>query len=204
MKMPINFKGLVFCLLLIFFSPDLYALNDSKKIILQIKSYLNSIKKLKADFIQVAPDGGVRQGKLYLDLPGKIRLEYINPDDLLITSQGFWLVLQDRKLKYTNNIPLRETPLKFFLNKKLSFDKKYLNIIIKRELGLILLKIKDLKKYHKSTLIMEFSENPIVLKKWVISDEFDKKTSVLLQNLNILENISHLLFFPAEFQSEEN
>ena len=51
---------------------------------------------------------------------------------------------------------------------------------------------------------MEFSEKPIMLKKWVIEDEFKNKTSVLLQNLNIGTKISHLMFFPDDFIQDNN
>ena len=35
---------------------------------------------------------------------------------------GFWLVVQNRKLKQTNNYPLNKTPLNIFLNQKLDLD----------------------------------------------------------------------------------
>ena len=203
MKSLINLKKFIFFIILILFSSYSYAVNDEKKIISEIKSYIKNLKKLEADFIQVGPDGKVSEGKLYLDLPGKIRFEYIKPENLLITSQGFWLVVQDRKLKYTNNIPLNQTPLYFFLNKKLNFKKRGLKITLKKELGLILLTIKDHDQYHQSTLTMQFSENPVNLKKWIITDEFDNKTSVLLQNLNVMENLSNSLFFPDEFEEDK-
>ena len=203
MKIIININKFIICILFILFSSHSLALNNEKKIISDIKLYIDNLEKLKADFIQIGPDGNVSEGKLYLDLPGKIRLEYLNPDNLLITSQGFWLVVQDRDLKYTNNIPVSETPLDFFLNKKLNFNEKKLKVSLKKELGLILLTIKDEEKYHQSTLTMQFTENPINLKKWIITDEFDNKTSVLLQNLNVVENLSHLLFFPDEFKPVE-
>ena len=44
-----------------------------------------------------------------------------------------------------------------------------------------------------------FSDNPLKLKKWVIVDEFDNETSVLLQNLIIGKKYSHILFFPEDF-----
>ena len=114
MKIIININKFIICILFILFSSHSHALNNEKKIISDIKLYIDNLEKLKADFIQIGPDGNVSEGKLYLDLPGKIRLEYLNPDNLLITSQGFWLVVQDRNLKYTNNIPLSETPLYLF------------------------------------------------------------------------------------------
>jgi hypothetical protein len=37
------------------------------------------------------------------------------------------------------------------------------------------------------------------LKKWVITDEFENKTSVLFQNLITGKKYSHILFFPEDF-----
>ena len=61
----------------------------------------NSAKNLsqKDIFIQISNDGTIRRGKIYINLPGKLRISYEEPNDLLITSMGFWLVVQNRKLK---------------------------------------------------------------------------------------------------------
>ena len=181
-----------------------YASNNQKKLLEDIQSYFLDFKTLKADFIQIGPNGNISKGKIFIDLPGKIRLDYQKPSKLLITSQGFWLVIQDRKLKQTNNVPINETPLDFLLSKKINVKNKNLEINVKKESGLILMKVKDLKKYNQSSLVMEFSEKPIMLKKWVIEDEFKNKTSVLLQNLNIGTKISHLMFFPDDFIQDNN
>ena len=57
--------------------------------------------------------------------------------------------------------------------------------------------LSELNKNKSAKLILKFSENPVNLKKWVIHDEFDNQTSVLLQNLNLGTEISYLLFFQA-------
>ena len=43
---------------------------------------------------RIAAAGEVSNGKLLLDLPGKLRLDYINPNNILITCKGFWIVVQ--------------------------------------------------------------------------------------------------------------
>ena len=72
----------------------------------KIENFFINLHTLEAYFIQVSPSGVVSNGKLFLDLPGKLRLDYIKPNNLLITCKGFWIVVQDRNLKSTNNIPL--------------------------------------------------------------------------------------------------
>ena len=63
---------------------------------LQIEKFFKNFTTLDANFIQVSPSGNVSNGKIYLDLPGKLRIDYKNPKNLLITCQGFWIVIQDR------------------------------------------------------------------------------------------------------------
>ena len=44
-----------------------------------------------------------------------------------------------------------------------------------------------------------FTNNPLKLKKWVIIDEFNNETSVLLQNLVTGNKYPNILFFPEDF-----
>ena len=75
-----------------------------------VQKYLKNLNSLEAEFFQISSDGSVKEGKIYLRLPGKLRISYKNPDSLLITSNGFWLTVQDKKLKQTNNFPINQTP----------------------------------------------------------------------------------------------
>ena len=167
-----------------------------------LKSYFLNLTTLQADFIQIGPRGNISKGKLFIDLPGKIRFDYKSPNNLLITSQGFWLYVQDRNLRQTNNIPVSETPLNFLLKRNIKFNDKSLDINVKKEAGLILLRIRDLEKYNEVKLTFQFTETPLKLRKWTIEDEFNNQTSVLLQNVKLGDKISHLLFFPEEFENE--
>ena len=69
----------------------------------------------------LSSSGNVSNGKIYLDLPGKLRIDYENPNNLLITSKGFWIVIQDRDAKTTNNIPVKSSPFSILLEKKIIF-----------------------------------------------------------------------------------
>ena len=63
----------------------------------QVENFFKNLKTLEADFIQVSPSGKISNGKIFLDLPGKLRLNYNDPSNLLITCKGFWIVIQNRK-----------------------------------------------------------------------------------------------------------
>ena len=47
---------------------------------LQLEIFFNNFKTLETDFIQVSPSGKISNGKIFLDLPGKLRIDYNNLD----------------------------------------------------------------------------------------------------------------------------
>ena len=166
---------------------------------LEVKKYLSDLKTLSADFVQISENGDIRKGKIYVNLPGKLRISYKEPNDLLITSMGFWLVVQNRKLKLTNNYPLSKTPLNLFLNQKLDLDNSKHHLKFYDNDGIITIKFLNSKETLGTSFQLFFKTNPIQLKKWEITDEFNNTTSVLFQNLKTGIKHSHLLFFPEDF-----
>lgn len=165
----------------------------------QIGKFFENLVTLKANFIQVSPSGDISDGKIYLDLPGKLRIDYENPNNLLITSQGFWIVIQDRESKTTNNIPLDSTPFSLLLKNKFNLKNEKFKIEYVISSGIVTLKIKSKKNDKQGGLVLEFSEKPFNLKKWIILDTFGESTTVLIQNAKYNEKLSHLLFFPLDF-----
>ena len=103
------------------------------------------------------------------------------------------------KLIKNNNFPLNQTPLNFFLNKEFNFDEDKFKIKFEKTSGIIALTFSDSEKLNSSIFKLIFTTSPLKLKKWVIIDEFDNETSVLLQNLVTGKKYSHVLFFPEDF-----
>ena len=190
---------IIYFLLVIFGSQATNASVNSQRLSSQIENFFKNLATLEADFIQVSPSGNVSSGKIYLDLPDKLRIDYNNPNNLLITSKGFWIVIQDRETKTTNNIPVKSTPFSILLENKLIFKNENFKTEHSLDSGIITLKIKSQNKDTSEGVIMEFSEKPFSLKKWIISDTFGDKTTVLIQNAKYNNNLSHLLFFPIDF-----
>ena len=176
-----------------------YADNLNNRDFNYVKEYLNNLNSLEADFLQVSSDGDIKEGKIFLSIPGKLRISYKNPDNLLITSNGFWLTIQDKKLKQTNNFPLNQTPINLFLNKKLNFNEDEFKIKFEKRSGIITLIFSDNQKLNSSMFKLIFTNTPLRLKKWVIIDEFNNETSVLLQNLVTGNKYPNILFFPEDF-----
>jgi outer membrane lipoprotein-sorting protein len=171
---------------------------------LQVNNFFENLKTLEADFIQVGPSGNVSNGKVYFDLPGKLRIDYQNPNNILITCKGFWIVIQNRELKTTNNIPLKNSPFSILLENQINLSNKTLYTEFKNKSGIVSLTIKGSNNNQAGELILEFSEKPLNLKKWIIKDIFGEVTTVLIQNAKYNKQLSHLLFFPDDFPEPIN
>ena len=137
-------------------------------------------------------------------MPGKLRIDYKNPKNLLITSKGFWIVIQDRDTKTTNNVPLKNSPFSILLKDKSILNSKEFKIEVKKTSGIISLKINSLNSDTSVGLILKFTEKPFTLKKWIIQDAFNENTTVLIQDAIYNNKLSHLLFFPDDFPEPNN
>ncbi len=167
--------------------------------ILKIENFFKKFVTLEANFIQVSPTGNISNGKIFLDLPGKLRIDYDNPKNLLITCKGFWIVIQDRVSKTTNNIPLKNSPFSILLQKKNIFYNDDFKTEYNSNSGVTSMKIKSSDDDKPEALIFEFSENPFSLKKWIIQDAMGENTTVLIQDAKYNNKLSHVLFFPITF-----
>jgi outer membrane lipoprotein-sorting protein len=190
---------IIFYFLIIFICPTSYAYEKEQLISLKIENFFKNLQTLEANFIQVSPSGDVSNGKIYLDLPGKMRIDYENPDNLLITCQGFWIVIQDRDSKTTNNVPLKSSPFSIFLEDKSILNNENFKTKYGVTSGVISLEIKSQEKDKLEGIVLEFSETPFNLKKWIILDTFGESTTVLIQDAKYNNELSHLLFFPIDF-----
>ena len=202
LKIKSNFILYVFFLILS--CQTCYAFEKNKSATLKIEKFFKNLITLEANFIQVSPSGNVSNGRIYLDLPGKLRIDYENPKHLLITCQGFWIVIQDRDAKTTNNIPVKSTPFAILLENKSFLDNQNIKSEYSIEAGIISLKLKSQNNDKQESLVLEFSENPFSLKKWIIQDSLGENTTVLIQNAKYNNKLSHVLFFPDTFPEPNN
>jgi len=203
-KLGIKISFFLHIFFIIFSFQTSYAFEKKQSANLQIEKFFKNLTTLEANFIQVSPSGNVSNGKIYLDLPGKLRLDYENPNSLLITCKGFWIVIQDRSTKTTNNIPVESSPFAALLGNKSFLSNQNIETDYNTKAGIISLKIKSKNNVNQESLILEFSENPFILKKWTIKNVLGEETTVLIQNAIYNQKLSYKIFFPDEFPEMEN
>ena len=116
--------------LIISIGPSLHAFEKDQQIYLKIENFFKKLKTLEADFIQVGPSGDISNGKIYLDLPSKLRIDYEKPNNLLITSQGFWIVIQDEITVLLIIFPLTAHLFQFYYKTISILNNENLNLNI--------------------------------------------------------------------------
>ena len=158
---------------------------DPKKFsaIERINTYLNEIKTLRADFLQVATNGEIASGKLYMSRPGKIRFEYKPPSPILIISDGTFLIYIDKHLEGMTHFFLSNSPIGFLVKKSVRITDDTEIISFSQKANIIRIKLAKLNQIDKGTITLNFTNQPFSLRKWVIADAQGVETTVILNNM---------------------
>lgn len=162
--------------------------------LIRIEDYLNSIETMKADFLQLAPDQSLSEGKVYLKRPGYLRVDYDPPTPLLIVGDGTWLSLIDYELKEVSRWPIDDTPLQVLVKSDLDLDKDVEVLGLAREPGLIKVTVKSAAVPGNETISFLFSDRPLELRQWEVVDGGGQATRVALANTETNVTLSKDLF----------
>ena len=81
----------------------------------EIEKYFNSIRTLKARFVQSNPNGSIIQGTLYVRRPGRMRFEYDPPSQLKIVADGYQVTMWDPTTKDFGQWPIGWTAASFLV-----------------------------------------------------------------------------------------
>ncbi len=147
----------------------------------KVSAYLNQITTLKADFLQISSTGDTGEGTLYLERPKRLRIEYKPPTPVLIVANGSYLSYVDTELKDVQHIALEDTPVAFLLRDKFDFAGD--DVIVtgfEHAAQTIRVSLVQRRDPLAGELTLVFSDNPIVLRKWVIVDAQGVVTNVTL------------------------
>lgn len=169
----------------------------------RISAYLNSLRTATGDFVQIAPTGEVSDGKFFISRPGKIRFEYTPPNPTLVVSDGTWVVVFDLRTCSQQTAPLSQTPLNLLLKDRVNLRTE--GAVTKVESGDGQMKVTaiDPGAPNQGSITMVFSENPLELRQWIITDAEGQTTTVALSEVRRGVDISITKFLPREVQLED-
>ncbi|MGP1358570.1 LolA family protein [Roseicyclus sp.] len=160
----------------------------------EINAYLNGITSAESTFTQINADGTVSTGQFYIQRPGRARFEY-DGDDLLVMAGGGQLAIFDgRGNTQAEQYPLRETPLSIILDRNVNlmatgmvmghdFDGTSTRVVAQ-----------DPERPEIGSLTMVFTDDPVELRQWVVTDQAGAETTIVLGALREDTRISQGLF----------
>lgn len=158
------------------------------------EAYLNSVRSLRARFIQIAPDGSVAKGKFYLRRPGRLRFEYDPPVPILIVGDGFLLHYQDSELGQVNDWPIFDTPIGSLSRDEVDFGKDLAVTAVTRDEGRTIVTVTRREDPGEGSVSLYFTSNPTQLVQWRVKDAQGQTTTVALEDLEINVDLSAKLF----------
>ncbi len=148
----------------------------------RVAAYLNGIHTMTARFQQIAANGGVATGSLWLQRPGRMRFQYDPPSPVLLIADRFYVYYIDRKLEEMQQVGLQSTPAWFLLRDHIRFGGGVRVTRFERGAGVLRVSLVEGKKPSLGTLTMVLSEHPLALRGWTIVDAEGKKTTVWIAN----------------------
>jgi outer membrane lipoprotein-sorting protein len=162
--------------------------------IARMETYLTGLHSLKARFLQVAPNGSISEGVVWLDRPGKMRFQYDPPSPFLLVANYGLVVFNDRKLQQTSNIPLSQTPLGIILADKVKLSGDVEIIGLRRQPGEIILTLQRTASQSDGSITLFFADQPLALQQWTVVDQQRQETSVKLFNVELGGKFDPALF----------
>ncbi|WP_420548518.1 LolA family protein [Curvivirga sp.] len=160
-------------------TPDL---NDPEVIrsLEMAEEFFSLLTTMEARFIQANPDGSYLEGDMYMHRPGRMRFEYDDPVPILLVADGTFFIHVDKQLKQVMHIPLGSTPANFMLSEDLSI-KDGLNLIgYERVNGILRMQFEQTDEPELGSMILTFTDDPMMLKQWTIIDAQQNRTTVTI------------------------
>lgn len=155
---------------------------DEVSAVARVERYLNDIQTMRARFVQVSSNGAYAEGAVYLERPGHLRFDYDPPTPVLMIANGLSLLYYDKELKEATFLPLWETPLWFLIREEVRLDDNVEIVDIEEARGTLRLTLRDAESPEGGAVTLIFSDEPLSLKKWEITDPQGIETQVSLVN----------------------
>lgn len=171
----------------------------------RIEEYLNGLRNISADFLQIDDMGGMMNGKISISRrdgrSGRMRVTYDAPNKDFIVADGTLVSIWNDDMQSQTNVPQGESLAEFILRSplKLSGDIKVLSL--KYYPAKIELALAQKDDEASGTLVLVFEDKPLRLRQWKVIGPDGHMTGVTLQNVRedvtFSDNTFH--FVPPNF-----
>lgn len=172
--------------------------------IARIERYLNGISTMRARFLQVAANDELSQGWVFISRPGKLRVEYDPPTPVLIIGDGSWLIYHDSELEQTTYRSLDSSLAGFLVQKTVRLGGTVTVTGLERGPGVIRVKLVKSGEGEEGSLALTFSDRPLVLRQWTVTDDEGQATQIALVNAQFGLSLDEALFEFTEPTEDES
>lgn len=161
----------------------------------RLSAYLNALTTAEAEFTQVNSDGSISTGTLYIKRPGRVRFEYAPPDRSLVMAGGGQVAIFDAKSNQPpEQYPLKRTPLNLILARDVDLSKADMVVGHYEAQDTTRVVAQDPENPEYGTIELIFSNDPVALTQWVITDDMGNKTDVILDRMVLGGDLPASLF----------
>jgi outer membrane lipoprotein-sorting protein len=162
--------------------------------IARVEQYLNGIGTMKASFQQFTQSEGLAFGRIFLRRPGRLRVEYDPPTEILLVADGTLLSYYDGELNHLEQVPLRLSPMWFLLRDDVKLGGDVTVTQFKKSANSILIGMVQSDEPDAGSVLLELGDRPLELRQWSIRDSAGTEVRVGLYNTEFGIPLSASLF----------
>ena len=163
------------------------------------EAWFDDISTMRADFIQVASDGTTATGEIHLRRPHRMKVIYDTDEPLILLTTPVWLHVDRPRDKTVTSYPISETPLSLILREDVVLrSDEFTTTHFVRD-GITSISLKRDVGEAAGELILEFTNEPFVLRRWTIRDAADVATTVTLQNMRFGHPYENKFFAKSDY-----
>jgi len=167
---------------------------EDRAVLAQAQSYLQGLTSAQGNFVETS-GAQRREGRFFLQRPGRMRFEYTSPAGLLVVSDGSNVKRYDPRLNVFRQVPLSATPLSVFLARNVRLDQGVrIDRVTRMSSGAFAITARDARRPNEGSVILSFAGNPVRLHEWTIRDAQGGSTRTQLTSLTAAPNLSASLF----------
>ncbi len=164
-----------------------------------LSQYLDTFTTAEAQFSQVNPDGTLSTGRVWIRRPGRMRFEYDGPSgDLVIASGGSVAVIDRKSNQPPTQFPISRTPLSLILAPQVDLTRAQMVVDHRAEGNTTVVVAQDPERPEYGQLRLVFTDNPIELRQWKVTDDAGRETTVILGEMRTGMSLPGRLFDVAQ------
>lgn len=160
----------------------------------ELSRYLNTLKQAKGSFTQINSDGTISTGTIFLKRPGRVRFEYNPPEQALVLAGGGAVAIIDKKVKTSEQYPLKRTPLSIILARNVNLARADMVTGHSSDGTSTTVRAQDPEHPEYGNIELVFTGSPTELRQWRINDDAGNSTTVILGELDKSASLGELMF----------